>query len=440
MYSKVLLLLLLDTSYAILHTVKSRCLEFPANVGNCTDSRAAYSHCEILTEDGALNNELECECEFENFMNIWIPLGCDWVPVAANETVFLEPGCNEFNKTLINGEFSCENVNQYCRFECNDGLLPNNLLLSPEVNQDIRCDAELLQWDNTPPYECVSVEEICILPNITDTTDANVLEEFEEAIEPSEYIIGGLRKIARCQPGFMFSKTFRSEYIMSCTCGNYGGDSYNCAKNVDEPNAGFCITDPNYVEPTEAPVNSGSQNGGQGGQGGYPAWPQWPTGGGMPIQLPQPVQNINIGPDMTTGIIQQILGQISPAPGTLQHLLGVKNSMFSNFMSSLYQAFLYGDNSPNVGMPEELVNDDHKSDNKNIENTDFEEPLWSEEEHGHDDDHELAGSGDHDFDTHHHYLVETDGLSMQQKIWLKKREENMKKRIAEELGQKAKWT
>ena len=56
--------------------------------------------------------------------------------------------------------------------------------------------------------------------------------------------------------------------------------------------------------------------------------------------------------------------------------------------------------------------------------------LWPKEEHGHSDD--LYGP-DHDFDTHHHFWVETKNFTLAEKLWLKRRELQMMKRLESRL-------
>lgn len=81
--------------------VKTKCLELPSNSGNCTDSFYQHSHCPIENENGAVIDEVYCECTYKKFQNIALPDKCMWVKVQANETIFLQdPDTNHSNCTV----------------------------------------------------------------------------------------------------------------------------------------------------------------------------------------------------------------------------------------------------------------------------------------------------------------------------------------------------
>merc|ERR1712228_214679 len=131
----------------------------------------------------------------------------------------------------------------------------------------------------------------------------------------------------------------------------------------------------------------------------------------FPPQIINPVQT---GPGVSQEMISQILGHSSAMPGTLQHLLGVKNAMFSNFISSLYQAFLYGDNRVNIGIPENMNTYETSVPRKEID-----EPAEDQ-------------FPDLQLDEVLEKL-QTHNLTLSQQLWLKKRQKRMKRRIARTL-------
>merc|ERR1712228_182358 len=90
--------------------------------------------------------------------------------------------------------------------------------------------------------------------------------------------------------------------------------------------------------------------------------------------------------------------------------------MFTNFIASLYQAFLYGDKRPGDSLLLGEGKDDNTASTAIVENSDHPQHTVH--------DHDLKDVLEH---------VEKQKLTMDQRIWLLKRQETLKNKIAQKL-------
>ena len=176
-----------------------------------------------------------------------------------------------------------------------------------EASQNIHCDIDTGSWKNSPT-KCITVEQACNLPNITNSTDSNVVEVTEFlVIEESDKtnLIGGTRKVARCKPGYVFNVTRKSSHILSCTC-RLEEERYLCQKDIEVSSPGECVVDQELI-----PENTSK------------------------------VPGENVGSDLAKDMISKIVGPNVPELGSLQHVLAIKGAKFSNFLNGLYQSYLH---------------------------------------------------------------------------------------------------